>query len=131
MPQLFQRNPQKIIMQRQTIAGSLIGGIAETMEVLEFCALHGTAPEVEIIPVQDLNKIYSRVKNKKARYRYVLDIASLDQENETKLSEIASVGHRLLKKKAKIPVPEVHAGEERMDFEPAWNRPSAGEDLTM
>ncbi len=112
--------PMKIIMQRHTIAGSLIGGIAETKEVLEFCARHKIAPEVEIIQASDLNEVYKKVVDKKARYRYVVDIASLAKEDADKLEEIDDVGHILLPKEVKMPVPEIHATENRMEFEPIW-----------
>jgi alcohol dehydrogenase (NADP+) len=125
-------NPQKILMQRQTIAGSLIGGIAETQEMLEFCAKHAITPEIEMINVQDINEAYSKVKNKKARYRFVIDLASLPPEDEKSAAAIAGVSHILdPEKKAKIPVPEVHASEDRMEFEPSWSRLSGPESAAM
>ena len=115
-------NPQKIIMQRQAIAGSLIGGISETQEVLEFCAEHGIKPEIEMISVQDINDAYSKVKDKKARYRFVIDLGSLSEEDETSADEIEAVSHILeMDRKVKVPAPEVHASDDRMEFEPSWN----------
>jgi uncharacterized zinc-type alcohol dehydrogenase-like protein len=73
-------NHQELIMGRKTIAGSLIGSIAETQEVLDFCAEHGIAPDVEIIAIQDINEAYKKVKSGDVRFRYVIDIASLKQE---------------------------------------------------
>ena len=73
-------NHQEIVMHRRQIAGSLIGSIAETQEVLDFCAEHGIAPEVQVIPIQEINEAYKRVKDEEVRFRYVIDIASLKQE---------------------------------------------------
>ncbi|WP_217430959.1 NAD(P)-dependent alcohol dehydrogenase [Sphingomonas bacterium] len=73
-------NHQEVIMHRRTIAGSLIGSIAETQEVLDFCAEHGIAPEVEVIPIQEVNEAYRKVKDEAVRFRYVIDMASLKTE---------------------------------------------------
>jgi len=73
-------NHQELIMGRKTIAGSLIGSIAETQEVLDFCAEHGIAPEVQLIPIQEINEAYKTVKSGDVRFRYVIDIASLKRE---------------------------------------------------
>lgn len=114
-------NPQKIIMQRQTIAGSLIGGIAETQEVLDFCAKHNIAPSIELISAEDINDAYKKVKDKKARYRYVIDLSSLSKVDEKSADKIDDVQHEFdLQKEVKIEVPEVHAAENRMEFEPSW-----------
>ena len=75
-------NHQELIMHRRQIAGSLIGSIAETQAVLDFCAEHGIAPAVEVIPIQDVNEAYKKVKGEKVRFRYVIDMASLKQELE-------------------------------------------------
>lgn len=71
---------QSLIMQRKTLAGSLIGSIAETQEILDFCAEHGIAPDVQVIPIQEINEAYKKVKEGDVRFRYVIDIASLKQE---------------------------------------------------
>jgi uncharacterized zinc-type alcohol dehydrogenase-like protein len=73
-------NNQEMVMHRRSIAGSLIGSIAETQEILDFCAEHGIAPDVEVIPIQDINKAYKKVKSGDVRFRYVIDMASLKQE---------------------------------------------------
>jgi uncharacterized zinc-type alcohol dehydrogenase-like protein len=73
-------NNQELIMHRRRLAGSLIGSIAETQEVLDFCAEHGIAPDVEMIAIQDINHAYKRVKDESVRFRYVIDMASLKQE---------------------------------------------------
>ena len=71
---------QQLIMGRKTLGGSLIGSIAETQEVLDFCAEHGIAPDVQVIPIQEINEAFKRVKEGDVRFRYVIDVASLRQE---------------------------------------------------
>ena len=66
-----------MIMKRRTLAGSLIGGIAETQEVLDFCAEHGIASDIEIIPIQQINEAYERMLKGDVKYRFVIDLASL------------------------------------------------------
>lgn len=75
-------NHQEVIMHRRTIGGSLIGSIRETQEVLDFCAEHGVAPDVEVIAIQDINDAYKKMKNEEVRFRYVIDMASLKREME-------------------------------------------------
>ena len=70
-------NNQEMALHRRSVAGSVIGGIAETQEVLEFCAEHQILPEVEIIPMQGINKAYDRMMDKEVRFRYVIDMQSL------------------------------------------------------
>ena len=66
-----------LIMGRRSLAGSLIGGIAETQEVLDFCAEHGIASDIEIIPIQGINEAYERMLKGDVKYRFVIDMASL------------------------------------------------------
>ena len=66
-----------LVMQRRRLAGSLIGGIRETQEMLDFCAEHGVVSDVEIISIQRVNEAYERVMASDVRYRFVIDIASL------------------------------------------------------
>ena len=73
-------NNQQLIMGRKTLGGSLIGSIAETQKILDFCAEHGIAPDVQVIPIQEINEAYKKVKDGEVRFRYVIDIASLKQE---------------------------------------------------
>jgi uncharacterized zinc-type alcohol dehydrogenase-like protein len=61
------------------LAGSLIGGIKETQEMLDFCALHKVYADIELISVQDINQAYDRVVASDVRYRFVIDIASLNE----------------------------------------------------
>lgn len=66
-----------LVMQRRHLAGSLIGGIRETQEMLDFCAEHGVVSDVEVIPIQKVNEAYERVLKSDVRYRFVIDMASL------------------------------------------------------
>ena len=66
-----------LIMGRRTLAGSLIGGIAETQEMLDFCAEHGIVSDVEVIPVSQVNEAYERMMRNDVRYRFVLDMKTL------------------------------------------------------
>ncbi len=70
-------NNMQAAMFRRSVAGSLIGGIAETQEVLDFCAAHDILPEVELIPIDRINEAYDNVENGNVRFRYVIDISSL------------------------------------------------------
>ena len=58
-------------------AGSLIGGIPETQEMLDFCAKRGLGADIEIIPIQDIEKAYARMVKGDVKYRFVIDMASL------------------------------------------------------
>jgi uncharacterized zinc-type alcohol dehydrogenase-like protein len=58
----------------------LIGSIAETQEVIDFCARHGIGPDIEMLRIQDLNEAYVRVEAGEVRFRYVIDMASLAEE---------------------------------------------------
>ncbi len=64
-------------LQRRRLAGSLIGGIRETQEMLDFCAEHGITSDVEIIPIQQINEAYERMLKGDVKYRFVIDMASL------------------------------------------------------
>lgn len=68
-----------LIGGRKRLAGSLIGGIRETQEMLDFCAVHDVAADIELIPIQQINDAYERMIKGDVRYRFVIDIASLDQ----------------------------------------------------
>ncbi|MFG2850328.1 NAD(P)-dependent alcohol dehydrogenase [Streptomyces mirabilis] len=70
-------NVFSLIMQGRVYAGSLIGGIRETQEMLDFCAEHGIGAEVEIIPAEKINEAYERVLASDVRYRFVIDTATL------------------------------------------------------
>ncbi|MEJ0009819.1 MAG: NAD(P)-dependent alcohol dehydrogenase [Alphaproteobacteria bacterium] len=66
-----------LIMGRKTLAGSLIGGIKETQEMLDFCGKHNIVSEIELIPIQKINEAYERMLKSDVRYRFVIDNASL------------------------------------------------------
>jgi uncharacterized zinc-type alcohol dehydrogenase-like protein len=66
-----------LIFGRRTLSGSLIGGIQETQEMLDFCAEHGIVSEIELIPVQQVNTAYERMLKNDVRYRFVLDMKTL------------------------------------------------------
>lgn len=68
----------KLAFRRQSVSGSLIGNLQDTQDVLDFCADHGLAPEVEVIDIKDINDAFTRVENAEARYRYVIDMATLN-----------------------------------------------------
>jgi alcohol dehydrogenase (NADP+) len=68
-----------LIGMRRSLAGSLIGGIEETQEMLDFCAEHGILSDIETIPMQDIETAYSRMVKGDVKYRFVVDMASLKQ----------------------------------------------------
>jgi uncharacterized zinc-type alcohol dehydrogenase-like protein len=70
-------NASKLIMGRRSLAGSVIGGIRETQEMLDFCGKHGITCDIEIIPIQKVNEAFDRVVKSDVRYRFVIDMASL------------------------------------------------------
>ena len=70
-------NVFSLIGARRTYAGSMIGGIAETQEMLDFCAEHGIVPETELISADRVNEAYERVLASDVRYRFVIDAATL------------------------------------------------------
>ena len=66
-----------LIFQRRTLAGSLIGGIAETQEMLDYCAEHNIVSDVEVINIKDINESYERMLKGDVKYRFVIDMATL------------------------------------------------------
>ena len=66
-----------MILGRRAVAGSLIGGIAETQEMLDFCGEHNIVSEIEVIKMQDINEAYERMLKSDVHYRFVIDMASL------------------------------------------------------
>lgn len=69
-----------LIFKRRQLVGSLIGGIRETQEMLDFCAEHSIVADVEIIPIQKINEAYERMLKNDVKYRFVIDMSSLKQE---------------------------------------------------
>jgi uncharacterized zinc-type alcohol dehydrogenase-like protein len=66
-----------LILRRRQLAGSVIGGIAETQEMLDFCAAHGIVSDIELIPIQKVNEAYERLLKSDVKYRFVIDMKSL------------------------------------------------------
>jgi uncharacterized zinc-type alcohol dehydrogenase-like protein len=71
-PQVF-----NLIFKRRRLAGSLIGGIAETQEMLDFCGKHGITADIEMMPMQKINEAYERMLKSDVKYRFVIDLNSL------------------------------------------------------
>ncbi|SDD77611.1 NAD(P)-dependent alcohol dehydrogenase [Paraburkholderia lycopersici] len=71
-PQVF-----NLIFKRRRLAGSLIGGIAQTQEMLDFCGKHGITSDIEMITMQDINNAYERMLKSDVKYRFVIDLDSL------------------------------------------------------
>jgi alcohol dehydrogenase (NADP+) len=71
-------HPFPLIAQRRTLAGSLIGGIAETQEMLDFCGEHGITSDIEVIAMRDINGAFERMLKGDVKYRFVIDLATLD-----------------------------------------------------
>lgn len=73
-------HPFSLILGGCKLLGSVIGGIAETQEMLDHCAKHGIASDIELIPIQRINEAYERVLKSDVLYRFVIDMASLGRE---------------------------------------------------
>ena len=69
-----------LIFKRRSLAGSLIGGIQETQEMLDFCARHGIVSDIEMIKMKDINEAYERMLKSDVKYRFVIDMATLKEE---------------------------------------------------
>jgi uncharacterized zinc-type alcohol dehydrogenase-like protein len=68
-----------LIYGRRSLSGSLIGGIKETQEMLDFCGKHNITADIELIPIQKINEAYDRLVKRDVKYRFVIDMASLQQ----------------------------------------------------
>ena len=66
-----------LLVNRRSLSGSLIGGIAETQEMLDFCGAHNITADVEVIPIQKINEAYERLLKSDVKYRFCIDMASL------------------------------------------------------
>jgi uncharacterized zinc-type alcohol dehydrogenase-like protein len=69
--------PFSLVSRRRSFSGSLIGGIKETQEMLDYCAKKGIAADVEVIPIQKINEAYDRMVKNDVRYRFSIDLSSL------------------------------------------------------
>jgi uncharacterized zinc-type alcohol dehydrogenase-like protein len=76
-PTAAQIPASNLISQRRSIVGSLIGGLPETQEMLDYCAEHGITSDVEVIAIKDINEAYERMLKGDVRYRFVIDMATL------------------------------------------------------
>lgn len=70
-------NTVPLVLGRKSIAGSLIGGIAETQEMLDFCGKHNIVSDIELIEMQNINEAYERMLKSDVKYRFVIDMSSL------------------------------------------------------
>jgi len=69
-----------LIFARRSFSGSLIGSLAETQEMLDFCSQHNITSDVEVIPIQKVNEAYDRLAKADVKYRFSIDMASLKSE---------------------------------------------------
>ena len=69
-----------LVFARRSFSGSLIGGIAETQEMLDFCGAHNITSDVEVIPIQKVDEAYERLLKSDVKYRFSIDMASLKAE---------------------------------------------------
>ncbi|HKC25962.1 MAG TPA: zinc-binding dehydrogenase, partial [Thermoanaerobaculia bacterium] len=69
-----------LIGKRRSLAASLIGGIRETQEMLDFCGSHGIVSDIEMIPIQKIDEAYGRMLKNDVKYRFVIDLASLKED---------------------------------------------------
>ena len=70
-----------LLFGRRSLSGSIIGGIRETQEMLDFCGEHGITADIELIPIQKINEAYERLLKSDVKYRFVIDMATLKAES--------------------------------------------------
>lgn len=75
-------NTAPLVYGRCAVAGSFIGGLAETQEMLDFCGQHGITSDIELIPIQRIDDAYERMLKSDVKYRFVIDMSSLKIEGE-------------------------------------------------
>ncbi|WP_310485626.1 NAD(P)-dependent alcohol dehydrogenase [Chamaesiphon sp. VAR_48_metabat_403] len=76
-PEPLSLNVGSLVFGRRSLSGSLIGGIKETQEMLDFCGQHNITADIELIPIQKINEAYDRLVKSDVKYRFVIDMASL------------------------------------------------------
>jgi uncharacterized zinc-type alcohol dehydrogenase-like protein len=76
-PDNYSLRPFSVIVGRKSLAGSSIGGLPETQEMLDFCAGHNIVSDIEIIPIQEITTAYERMVKGDVRYRFVIDLSTL------------------------------------------------------
>jgi uncharacterized zinc-type alcohol dehydrogenase-like protein len=74
-------NMAPMIFANKAVAGSLVGGIADTQEVLDFCAKHNIHPKCKIIPIEEVNKAFEKLEKGEMDHRFVIDMASMTEGN--------------------------------------------------
>jgi len=70
-------NIGNLVFKRASLSGSLIGGMAETQEMLDYCGEHNITSDIEIIPIQKVNEAFERMLKQDVKYRFVIDMATL------------------------------------------------------
>jgi alcohol dehydrogenase (NADP+) len=78
-PEPLSLNVGNLVFGRRSLSGSLIGGIKETQEMLDFCGQHNITADIELIPIEKINEAYDRLVKSDVKYRFVIDMASLQQ----------------------------------------------------
>lgn len=78
-PEPLSLNVGSLVFGRRSLSGSLIGGIKETQNMLDFCGQHNITADIELIPIQKINEAYDRLVKSDVKYRFVIDMASLQQ----------------------------------------------------
>ncbi|GLR24982.1 MULTISPECIES: NAD(P)-dependent alcohol dehydrogenase [Limnobacter] len=76
-------NSVPLIMGRRSVAGSVIGGIAETQEMLDFCGKHNIVSDIEMLDIQHINQAYERMLKSDVKYRFVIDMGSLEKDRKS------------------------------------------------
>ena len=76
-PETAAVHAHSLVMGRKQLAGSLVGGLPETQEMLDYCAEHGITSDIEIIPMAGINQAYDRMLRSDVKYRFVIDMATL------------------------------------------------------
>jgi uncharacterized zinc-type alcohol dehydrogenase-like protein len=70
-------NVGNLIFKRAALSGSMIGGMPETQQMLDYCGAHSIVSEIEVIPIQKINEAYERMLRQDVKYRFVIDMSSL------------------------------------------------------
>jgi len=70
-------NVGNLIFKRAALSGSMIGGMPETQQMLDYCGAHNIVSEIEVIPIQKINEAYERMLRQDVKYRFVIDMSSL------------------------------------------------------
>ncbi len=79
-----------LLFQRRALTGSIIGGVEQTQEVLDFCAEHGIRPEIKSCAMADINDVFEKVQNEKARFRYVIDMSTLHDADGSDATDLGA-----------------------------------------